>query len=216
MFSLFDVIHFNSRITQQVYEKHLGRCDSSIIPITHAEIADNRTKREFDNKILKLIFIGGTTPYKGLPLLEKLLLKLYHQGIKNWSLDIWGSQGTSSCELIRYNGRYDHWQLHEIYHHDSLLVVPSLWNETFSLVTLEALSYGIPVLLSGNVGAKDLVEDYDPWFVYQRESQLEEKIKELLVDRSKLRTFNTKIINSPWQHSLEQHTKAILELYKKI
>ena len=36
-----------------------------------------------------------------------------------------------------------------------LLIVPSIWKETFSLITLEALSYGIPVLISNNVGAKD-------------------------------------------------------------
>ena len=35
--------------------------------------------------------------------------------------------------------------------------MPSLWQETFGYGVLEALSYGVPVLISGNVGAKDIL-----------------------------------------------------------
>lgn len=38
-----------------------------------------------------------------------------------------------------------------------ILVVPSLWHETFGYVVLEALLEGTPCLVSDNVGAKDLV-----------------------------------------------------------
>ena len=38
-----------------------------------------------------------------------------------------------------------------------LLVAPSIWYETFGFTVLEALSYGVPVIVSDHVGAKDIV-----------------------------------------------------------
>ena len=38
-----------------------------------------------------------------------------------------------------------------------MLVAPSVWHETFGFTVLEALSYGIPVVISGTVGAKDIL-----------------------------------------------------------
>ena len=40
-----------------------------------------------------------------------------------------------------------------------MLVAPSIWYETFGFTVLEALSYGLPVIVSDHVGAKDIVGD---------------------------------------------------------
>ena len=39
------------------------------------------------------------------------------------------------------------------------MVTPSIWFETFGFTVLEALSYGVPVVISGTVGAKDILVD---------------------------------------------------------
>lgn len=56
-------------------------------------------------------------------------------------------------------GRYDHHELAQIMRFLDVLVVLSICNETFGFVVLEALSYGVPVLVSATVGAKDLLEN---------------------------------------------------------
>ena len=47
--------------------------------------------------------------------------------------------------------------LEAVFAETDLLVVPSICPETFGYVALEALSCGVPVLLSGNVGARDIL-----------------------------------------------------------
>ncbi len=54
---------------------------------------------------------------------------------------------------------YPYSQLEAIFDNTDLLVAPSLCYETFGFTVLEALSYGVPVLVSGNVGAGDFVND---------------------------------------------------------
>ena len=49
--------------------------------------------------------------------------------------------------------------LEKIFDETDVLVAPSIWYETFGFTVLEALSYGVPVIISGNVGAKDILEE---------------------------------------------------------
>ncbi len=216
IFELFDVIHFNSTLTESVYKEHLTLQDTAVIPITHAQIEDNRRPRLYDSKMLNLIFIGSTSIYKGFQMLRDVLSELYDEGERDWQLDVWGATGRSDCPLIRYNGYYAPSELSSIYHVDSLLITPSIWNETFSLTTLEALSYGTPALLSSTVGAKDIVAGYDPWFVFEGRAELRLKIRELLHGRSRLKEFNRSIVEEEWSHSLKDHNGRVLALYNRI
>lgn len=47
--------------------------------------------------------------------------------------------------------------LPEIMSNTDVLVATSIWYETFGFTVLEALSFGIPVIVSDHVGAKDIV-----------------------------------------------------------
>jgi glycosyltransferase involved in cell wall biosynthesis len=52
-----------------------------------------------------------------------------------------------------------HDQLTKIYHSFNVLAVPSIWPETGPLVVWEALSYGVPVLASNNIGHPQLLKE---------------------------------------------------------
>ena len=60
---------------------------------------------------------------------------------------------------MKIHNRYDYDQLEEIFDETDVLVAPSIWYETFGYTVLEALSYGVPVIVSGTVGAKDIIAD---------------------------------------------------------
>ncbi|MFI3277864.1 MAG: glycosyltransferase family 4 protein [Rikenellaceae bacterium] len=213
MLDLFDVVHFNSDVTRSVYLKHTNVKESTLLPITNKNVEDNRRARSYEPPCLKLLFIGSSAHYKGFPMLEQALSELYGEGHRSWQLDVWGDVGSSPCELIEFKGGYKPEDLKQIYHNDALLITPSLWHETFSLTTLEALSYGIPTLVSSTVGAKDIVADYDEWFIFSHVEDLKSKLLELLGDRSRLREFNQTIITKEWHHSLSAHAKEIMKLY---
>ena len=54
---------------------------------------------------------------------------------------------------------YRYSDLKEIFSETDILLAPSLCYETFGYTVLEALCYGVPVIVSDNVGAKDIVEN---------------------------------------------------------
>ena len=60
---------------------------------------------------------------------------------------------------MNIHGRYSYDELEAIMDETDLLICPSVWYETFGYTVLEALSFGVPVLVSDTVGAKDIIPD---------------------------------------------------------
>lgn len=58
---------------------------------------------------------------------------------------------------MKPHNRYTYSELETVFDNTDLLIAPSIWYETFGYVVLEALSCGVPVLISGHVGAKDIL-----------------------------------------------------------
>ena len=60
---------------------------------------------------------------------------------------------------IKVHDRYTYADLERIFVETDVLICPSVWYETFGYTVLEALSYGVPVIVSNHVGAKDIIPD---------------------------------------------------------
>ena len=85
-----------------------------------------------------------------------------------------------------------HSQLKEIFDNTDLLVVPSQWYETFGFTVLEALSYGVPVIVSDKVGAGDLVRTGSMGLVSCNEEMLNH-LKKICEKREQLTIWNRNI-----------------------
>ena len=77
---------------------------------------------------------------------------------QNFCLDIHFTP-TEMSPYIKVHERYSYKDLREIFDETDVLVAPSIWHETFGFTVLEALSYGVPAVISGTVGAKDILVD---------------------------------------------------------
>ena len=64
MFGMFDGVHFNSTLTQSVFDAHVHTHRGSPISITHGDVTDNRIAREYSDDCLYMVFIGHRTIYK--------------------------------------------------------------------------------------------------------------------------------------------------------
>ncbi len=212
-FELVDVFHFNSNVAKSQFEAAIGTTCNRVVPIVHQGIQDHRIGKRFDNSCLRIGFIGSETPYKGLPQLKQTLAQI---DISKWHLDVWGGRVAEETDLpISYKGKFNQKNISLVYNEMDLLVVPSIWKETFSLVTLEALSYGVPVLVSNNVGAQDIVREYDDSFVYSTKDELLAKLRNLVDDRTLLCQYNMAILNRPWHYDMLHHAQDIIEnVYK--
>lgn len=220
--SLFAQIHyfvFNSPISAQRFQKALPGIRGSVLGVTNRDIQDRRRPLTVDKGRLRLGYMGGESVAKGYTLLLDALQDLLRSGKTNWCMTVWGVSALPGIlgDHIRLGPDFERSELANIYGSMDLLVVPSIWHETFGLVVLEALSFGVPVLVSDTVGAQDLVKALDPAFVYAGGRKgLVDTLGRLLDDVSMLQGFNARLLQSEFSYSFSDHVAALAALYAKM
>ncbi|MHB1347692.1 MAG: glycosyltransferase, partial [Candidatus Humimicrobiaceae bacterium] len=99
-----------------------------------------------------------------------------------------------------------------------VLIVPSLWNEPFGRVIIEAYSFGVPVIGSNRGGIPELIEDGKTGFIFDPDinKDLENKIN-LFIDKPQLISGMTKnCLDLAKKYSAEKITTRHIELYKNL
>lgn len=189
--SAVDTVHFNSTVTKAAYLKYFNPKNSVVIPITHSDICDNKRIKKFDAEKIRISYLAPAKPFKGYGILKKALDELYQEGERGFTLSVYGNVPSKS-PYMNINGGYTYSELEAIFDNTDVLIAPSVWYETFGFTVLEALSYGVPVIVSENVGAKDLVKDGFGFVCEPTADGVKTAVKELL-DKSKLIEINKKI-----------------------
>lgn len=192
MLEMIDIIHFNSSVSKQVYEKYIHPKSSAIVSITHRDIRDHRHLKDFNHVKLKITYLGPAKPFKGFQFLICILDKMWDEGIRNFELHLYTETLVSRPYISHKQNGYPYSQLKEIFDSTDLLIVPSQWYETFGFTVLEALSYGVPVMVSDMVGACDLMNSE---FVFHNKEELRGKIKQFIENRQPLIVENAYIIS---------------------
>lgn len=219
MYLYIDKFLFNSTVAKSIYQKYLN-IDGCIVPITHSEIKDNRIKRYYTSKKLKLTYLGPNKKYKGFYLLTDIMKSLKETGYKDIILNAYGDNNVpiSLPSNMKINGSYSYDELSSIFDCTDLLIVPSICNETFGFITLEALSYGVPVLLTDKVGSKDLVNNgIDKGMITSAiKNELSNEIIKIFNNRDILKTLNINILNDKFYGSIINHYYSINSTYIRI
>lgn len=191
MLEMVDIIHFNSSVSKKVYERYIHPKSSIVVPITHRDIQDHRHRKDFQHEKLRITYLGPAKPFKGFQFLIGVLDQIWDEGTRNFELHLYSETPVSRPYITHKQNGYPYSQLEEIFDATDLLVVPSQWYETFGFTVLEALSYGVPILVSDKVGAQDLINKE---FLFRSEDEIEEKIKKLSENREMLIDENACII----------------------
>ena len=129
--------------------------------------ADGATSREAAKECIRLLYVGRLRAEKGIIVaLNALDLLLNGQdGPKAvLHLDVFGDGNAAYLDelqrflrtkrltqAVTFHGRVPQDELIAHYDHSDILLVPSLWQEPFGLVVVEAMARGLPVIAS-NVG----------------------------------------------------------------
>lgn len=221
MFTLVDSFIFNSEIAKQIYSKYINSgIKGDIVSITHKDIQDNRQKKFFHPYKLRLTYLGPDKPYKGFNLLINSMKVLKGLGYSNISLNVYGNTSYIGQidENIKLNGKYTYNDLEKIFKETDLLIVPSRWYETFGFITLEAISYGVPVLLTDKVGSKDILKgNFNKGIIIQDSSEdIVKTLIKLYEDKSVIENMNYNILNDEFNITLSQHYQEINTIYHRI
>lgn len=127
-------------------------CDISIIPPASAEPTALEQSLPWLPADGYLLFVGALSRHKGLP----WLLDAYSGGHISRPLVILGSPGADipgawpAGVVVRTN--VPHEQVMEAWRHAGIGLVPSMWQEGFGLVAVEAMRSGVPIVAS-RIGA---------------------------------------------------------------
>ncbi len=117
---------------------------------------------------LRVLYIGVLLPHKGAHLLVEatqgapvgsLAVSLYGGRVAAWRAYADQLEGDAAGRPIRFCGTYAHEQLDAILARHDVLVVPSICEETFSLVTREALQAGLPVIAARRGALPEVIQD---------------------------------------------------------
>ena len=214
---LIDKFHFNSSQTKEVFRHFLPNVDGKVIPVITSGISDKR-KPLFPGENVRFGFIGSLNDYKGFPMLKKVTAELYSEGYDKFRIYAYPGGVTgidSDCPLIEYKPPYGYSEVSDIFYGLDCVIVPSKWYETFSLVALEALAHGRPVIVSDHVGAKDIVSDFNKDMVFSSHEQLKNLIRKILDNPELLISENRNILSTLWSFSIENHAKEIISYYNE-
>ena len=157
MLKLMDVIHYNSNVTKAAYEKVFELGKSVIVPITHSDISDRRKTKDFGSDVLRIRYLGAQSGAKGYLVLKDGLDKLWQER-QDFCLDV-HFEPVQKEPYMKSHDRYSYSELEDVFDNTDVLIAPSIWYETFGFTVLEALSYGVPVIISDTVGAKDIMAE---------------------------------------------------------
>lgn len=212
-FSKIDWFHFNSSVSEQVFRRELPFLKGEIINISHKDVKDQRKEKKFESKKLRITYLGPATAVKGFDWLIETLDKVSLSN-NNFLLNIYTYAPLERSYLIKHGDRYNYSQLKKIMDESDVLVAPSMWNETFGFTVLEALSYGVPVVVSDSVGAKDLVQDNINGFIIN-EKNFEGVLLKIISNRDCLKIMNCNILKGNFE-SFDEHCHKILLMYEEV
>lgn len=209
MYKLIDEFHFNSSVAQSYFKKFLPEVSGKIVPITHSGLKDNRNRKYSSHDNLVIGYIGPYDHKKGFfrmikvaEIFNKVIIKFYGD-VANYKF--FNRSSVYNCGLVSPQ------KINEAYQKIDVLIVPSLWHETFGFVVLEALLQGVPCLVSNTVGAKDLLPKN---CIFNNDDELIKKIS-LLQDKKNLLKLRKEIksLNIPFQ--MQKHVNLIKNVFYK-
>ncbi len=211
IFALIDFFHFNSEIAKEEYEKRISVIRGKVIPLANSYCQDNRTKYVYENNTpLRIGYLGTETVHKGYYLLKEAVEGIPYGRVV---LNTYFKTKAKSTDSIVHNTPYNHSDSGKIMRQNDIICMPSIWKETFGFALVEALSYGVPVILSSNVGAKVLVDGEAYGVVIDNISSeaLKKEIMRIAENRSLLQEWNGNICKAELWFDMIEHTERVMK-----
>lgn len=171
--------------------------------------------------VFRVVFAGGICLGKGVRYLLEAMSRLR---LSDAELVLAGGIGADmNSRLDQYAGTFKHvgalsqTALRELFTQCSLLVLPSL-QDGFGMVVTEAMASGLPVIVSENTGAKDVVrEGMDGFIVPIRDvDALCEKITLLYENRELAEEMGRSARKRAEEYTWNHYGDAMIRCYRKI
>lgn len=174
-----------------------------------------------------LLFAGNPIAIKRLDILIEVLKEWPDKELKlsvaggGYDLDKYKKMAESlnTADRVEFLGSLKEEEMVKVYNTASCLCVPSE-SESFSLVAVEAMACGCPVVANNISGIKDKIQDTENGFIV-KENSASEWVRVLekffsLSKQEKEKMSLTAIKRVKESYGLEKHIKSLLKIYEEI
>ena len=177
---------------------------------------------EGSQKTFNILYVGGLTINKGVQVLLNAFKQINNEKV---NLHIVGS-GVYENDLkkialndrrIFFHGKFPHEKIQEFYAMADVLVVPSIWYETFGRVILEAFNFGVPVICSNIGGMPELIADNYNGVLFEAGDMdsLQKVILKLIAFPEKLKMMKINACETAKKYPFSKSVDALIEIYNK-
>ncbi|EGT3616983.1 glycosyltransferase [Clostridium perfringens] len=215
-----NTVVFPSHSMKKRFEKHNMYLNNNRVVISNflnidynytEKIIKERIERE-SNKI-KYVYIGRLEKVKGI----ELLIDVFNRN-RDKELHICGKgnkeivQKIKDVDNITYYGSVDEETRDSILKKCDVLIVPSLWEEPFGLVSIEAMRMGCIPVVSQNGALPEITFDRN-FQVFHNEEELDNKIK--YINREEIKDRLNLIIDKLREYDSNYRINDYILEYKK-
>ena len=117
-----------------------------------------------------------------------------------------------SDKRISFHGKYSLSDMHSIHENTDVVVATSMWYETYPLVGVAALAYGVPIIVPDMSGAAELIKDGENGYTFLigQANSLTRALKKAIKDDLK---FTQNIF---YPYTIEEEAVKTQAIYQKI
>jgi len=171
---------------------------------------------------LNILYVGSLTRHKGIQILIEALKLIKNDFVR---LTIVGSGRyknklenlANSDKRITFHERIPNSEIESCYNESDVLVVPSVSNEIFGIVILEAFRAGVPVIASRIGGIPEIVKNNYNGFLFEPGDtcQLKEILENILKNPDVLVELGNNARNYVKQYEISGHIKELILNYEE-
>ena len=176
----------------------------------------NRFNPEFrtEHNGVSVLYVGRVSIEKNLGLLTKIF-----KDRKNAKLTIVGDgpyleEMKNACPDAEFLGFLGGEDLSRAYASSDIFVFPST-TDTFGNVVLEAMSSGLPVIVTDKMGPKEMVSDGENGFISANDDEFERKLNVLIGDKSLRQKMGAKAREYAQSRSWDAEFEALYSCYEE-
>ena len=174
-----------------------------------------------------ILFVGTLQPRKNVPFLIRSFAKLKKESGLPHGLVLAGQRGQAAEEIdklvqelgiatdVQITGYVEDWQLPLLYQMADLFVLPTLY-EGFTLVTLEAMAYGIPVIATDTSSIREGVGDAAKLVPVNDDAALSQAIGSLLFDSGLRQQMIHRGFSQAKKFTWQRCAEETLHLYREL
>ncbi len=213
-FTLNNVMRFS------YFKNSIIKCIPNSIDLDYEKTREIINEKRLKNDAnIQFLYVGVLEEHKGIMNLLEAFSKIENKYI---SLTICGDgklkevviSASKNDKRISYKGKLTKDEVNEEYKNSDVLIIPSIWDEPFGRVVIEANQFGTPVIGANKAGIKEILENMNSGVLFQYDdvSDLIKKINDMS-NRDHIKQYYDAILKNINQYSTQNQIKQFEQFY---